>query len=105
MNCLALLQHPLCTEDGLGALDIVLGHVEPKQGFRRVAGGGETSNAPQITLGNGLEDAAGDALILRPCLVKEKFMYVFISTKEKFRYVLPPFQYIGDIVFRTNINA
>jgi hypothetical protein len=38
-------------------------------------------------LGNGLEDAARDALELRPCLVKEKFIYVFISTKEKFRYV------------------
>jgi hypothetical protein len=37
--------------------------VEPKRPLERVAGGGETFGASQITLEDGLGSAAGDALI------------------------------------------
>jgi hypothetical protein len=47
----SLASWDVTTGDGLGAPDIVLGRVKPKKAFGRVAGGGETSNAPQIAWG------------------------------------------------------
>jgi hypothetical protein len=59
---LAPPNRPLCSRDGIGVPDTVLGHVGPKKALGRTAGCSETSDGPQISLGGGLGDAAGDAL-------------------------------------------
>ncbi|KAK1666350.1 hypothetical protein QYE76_054509 [Lolium multiflorum] len=50
--------------DGLGAPDIVLGRAGQKEALGRMAGNVYLSGAPQIPLGDGLGDAAGDALTM-----------------------------------------
>jgi hypothetical protein len=42
---LAPPQHPLCSRDGLGAPDSVLGRVEPKRALGSANGGVQTSGA------------------------------------------------------------
>jgi hypothetical protein len=60
--CLACPKRPLCSGDGLGAPDTVLGRAGRKGPLGRAAGNEILSDVPQTSLGAALGDAAGDAL-------------------------------------------
>jgi hypothetical protein len=73
----------LCSEDGLGALDTVLGRAGSKKAFGTRGWGGETSGAPQISLGDALRDATRDALYciryeIRTCIHLSCFRFKWL---------------------------
>jgi hypothetical protein len=60
--CLARPERPLWSGDRLGTLDAVLSRAERKEDLGLAARNEILFGAPQISLGDALEDAAGDAL-------------------------------------------
>jgi hypothetical protein len=62
--CLACPERLLCSRDGLGAPDTVLGSAEQNEPLGRATENNFLSDGPQITLEADLVNAAGDALVI-----------------------------------------
>jgi hypothetical protein len=60
--CPASPEHPMCSGDGLGAPDTVLGQAEQKEALGHAAANVFSSGATQIPFGDALGEAAGESL-------------------------------------------